>query len=41
MPFNEPILWLGFLANKPRINDLTYFETIGDLGNFGYEFNMA
>ena len=41
IPFNEPILWLGFFAKSPRIKDLTYFETFVDFGNFGYEFKIA
>ena len=41
IPFKEPILWLGFFASKPRIKDLTYFDTKGAFGNFGSEFNIA
>ena len=35
IPFKEPILWFGFFANNPLINDLTYFDTLGDFGNLG------
>lgn len=40
MPFKDPILWLGFLAKSPFIRDFTYFDTIGDFGNFGSEFKI-
>jgi hypothetical protein len=29
------------LASNPLINDFTYFETEGDFGNLGSEFNIA
>lgn len=41
MPFKEPILWLGFLANSPRINDFTSFEILGLLGKCGSECRIA
>lgn len=41
MPFKDPILWFGFFAKRPLMRDLTYFETLGDLGNLGSEFKIA
>ena len=41
IPFKEPILWLGFLANRPLIRDFTSFVTAGVLGNLGSECRMA
>lgn len=41
IPLSDPILWFGFFANNPRINDLTYLEALGDFGNFGSEFKIA
>jgi hypothetical protein len=37
----EPILWLGFLAKRPLINDFTSLETFGFFGNFGSELIIA
>ncbi len=41
IPFSDPILWFGFFASNPLINDFTSFDTEGDFGNLGSEFNIA
>lgn len=41
IPLRDPILWLGFFANKPFIKALASLVIEGDLGNLGSEWRIA